>query len=65
MGPVGIEPTTCGLKVRCSTAELKALKLGYQGYDSMGAFGSAEMHHLALRRCDSMLAPLNYHLRAL
>ena len=25
VGPVGIEPTTCGLKVRCSTAELKAL----------------------------------------
>ena len=26
VGPVGIEPTTCGLKVRCSTAELKALQ---------------------------------------
>ncbi len=24
VGPVGIEPTTCGLKVRCSTAELEA-----------------------------------------
>ena len=24
VGPVGVEPTTCGLRVRCSTTELEA-----------------------------------------